>query len=120
MTHKAEIGRWGEKLAEQFLAAHGYAILARNARTPYGELDLVAQIDAMIVFVEVKTRTSAVFGLPEEAITPQKRAHLVDAAQHYLQTNFDTEPDWRVDVIAIQGKPGGVKPQIVWFEDAIS
>lgn len=119
MRQKAFIGSWGERLAEQYLLARGYEILARNARTPYGELDLVARTGEVIVFVEVKTRTNAAFGLPEEAVTLQKRAHILDAAQHYLQTNFEHEQDWRVDVIAIQGRPGGTDPQIEWFENAV-
>lgn len=118
-TRKAIVGRWGEQVAERFLQTHGYNILARNARTPYGELDLVAQSGEEIVFVEVKTRTSMAFGLPEEAVTPQKRAHILDAAQYFLQMNFERECDWRVDVIAIQGSPGEANPQIEWFENAI-
>ena len=120
MTRKQDVGRWGERLAEQVLRERGYEIIARNERTPYGELDLVARYREVIVFVEVKTRTSSSFGLPEEAITARKRQHLVESAEHFLQQRPELEGDWRVDVIAIQGKPGQVDAQIEWFENAIS
>jgi putative endonuclease len=118
-SRQQTIGRWGERLAEQLLLQQGYTILARNARTPYGELDLVARCPQGIVFVEVKTRTSSAFGLPENAITPRKRVHLLESAQHYLLEHPELDGDWRVDVIAIQGKPSDPQPQIEWFENAL-
>lgn len=119
MKHKIAIGRWGEQLAAQYLQERGYSIVAVNVRTPYGELDLIARIENLTVFVEVKTRTSSTYGLPEESVTPQKQAHILDAAQHYLQSHPEIDGDWRVDVIAIQGRPDNPDPQIVWFENAI-
>ena len=105
------LGRWGENLAAEALSRKGYTILARNARTPYGELDLVARQEtpqgAVTVFVEVKTRRSGAFGLPEASVTPKKQAHLLAASQAYLQANPDLDGDWRVDVIAIRCIPDG-------------
>ena len=104
------------------LRSKGYAILARNVRTAYGELDLVTrqetQHGAVTVFVEVKTRRSGAFGLPEAAITPQKQAHLLAAAQAHLQANPDLDGDWRVDVIAIRRIPGQ-EVEVVHFENAV-
>ena len=91
-----ELGRWGESQAAQYLIQQGYKIIAQNERTPYGEVDLIAQMvsdpetdpghtGGIILFVEVKTRTSRKFGFPEEAVTPRKQMNLVSAAQHYLQ-----------------------------------
>lgn len=120
MTRQVAIGKWGEAVAGDYLRARGYEILACNARTPYGELDLVARQGETIVFVEVKTRTNLAFGLPEEAVTVRKRAHLLDSAAHYLQTHPELDGDWRVDVIAILGRPGAVGTQIEWFQNAIS
>ena len=55
MKHNQKVGRWGEKTAVTFLNRRGYEILARNARTPYGEIDIIARQGDMTIFVEVKT-----------------------------------------------------------------
>lgn len=125
------LGRWGEDLAAGYLLEQGYTILERNARTPYGEIDLVASQVILLpqegmpatcatVFVEVKTRSSRLFGFPEEAVTPRKQAHMLAAAQAYLQAHPDLEGDWRIDVIAIErSRPGG--PGVIrHFENALA
>ena len=116
------LGRWGEELAADYLRHAGYDILACNARTPYGEIDLIARPagQATVVFVEVKTRTSEAFGLPEQAVDEKKQAHLLDSARYFLQQHPDLDGDWRVDVIAIQGRPNQPGVQIEWFENAVS
>lgn len=116
MTHNQRIGKWGEDTAVEFLVQRGYEIVTRNARTPYGEIDIVARQGDVILFVEVKTRTSNKMGLPEESITPRKREHMLAAADHYAAEH---EIDhWQIDVIAIEGKPG-TTPRITYFENAI-
>ena len=121
-----ELGKWGEQLAADFLIKQGYSILAQNARTPYGELDLVAKQtgtfkrdETTIVFVEVKTRRSQSYGYPEESITTRKQEHLISAALHFLQENPDLESDWRIDVIAIEHYKNR-EPIIRHFENAIN
>jgi putative endonuclease len=123
-----DLGKWGERLAGDYLLQRGYTILEYNARTPYGEIDLVAhqqqpagqsEIRSVIVFVEVKTRRTASYGLPEEAITVRKRQHLLSAIQAYMQARPDLGGTWRVDVIAIRSQAGG-SPEIVHFENAIT
>jgi putative endonuclease len=74
----------------------------------------------MTVFVEVKTRSSTAYGLPEDSITPRKQAHLLAAAQAYLQAHPELEGDWRIDVIAVQRQPAHPKPVITHFENAIT
>lgn len=120
MNRKQAIGRWGENVAAEYLRNRGYEIVARNLRTPYGELDVIARKDGVIVFVEVKTRTGTSYGLPEGSVTPAKIAHLLDAARHFLQTNLENDCDWRVDVIAIQGRPNKPGVEIEWFQNAVS
>ncbi|HEY9087935.1 MAG TPA: YraN family protein [Anaerolineaceae bacterium] len=120
MHAKQMVGRWGENVAAEYLKNRGYTIVARNRRTPYGELDLIASKGAELVFVEVKTRTNNAFGLPEEAINPAKAQHLLDSAQHFLLEYSPQEIDWRVDVIAIQGRPNGTDTQIEWFQNVLS
>lgn len=116
---KQRFGAWGERLAVQHLEAHGYTILARNLRTPYGELDIIASQAEMLVFVEVKTRSSAAFGYPEEALTPTKQAHLLNAASAYMQAHPELPANWRIDVIAILQQPKQL-PQIIQYENVIT
>jgi len=116
MNHNQRIGKWGEDVATEHLTQKGYEIVARNVRTPYGEIDIIAKQRDDIIFVEVKTRTSNTMGLPEEAITSRKREHMLAAADHYAAEN---EIDhWQIDVIAIEGKPEST-PKITHFENAI-
>jgi putative endonuclease len=130
-TSRQALGRWGESLASQYLAGRGYTILECNARTPYGEIDLVARQREsgppgerdpgwITVFVEVKTRSSATFGLPEEAVTARKQAHLLAAAQSYLQQHAELQGDWRIDVVAIQRYRRDKPATIHHFENAVN
>jgi len=118
MNRRQIIGRWGESVAAEFLVKQGYEILARNVRTPYGEIDLIARQVDLLVFVEVKARTSSRFGYPEEAITYRKQAHLRAAIEHYLQEHTDLD-NWRVDAISVEGRPG-VTPRITHFENVLT
>ncbi|HSF80693.1 MAG TPA: YraN family protein [Anaerolineales bacterium] len=117
MTRQA-LGKWGENIAANYLLDKGYEILGRNVRTSYGELDLVTRFGDVLVFVEVKTRRTTEFGLPEQSITQQKRSHILQAAQSYLLANELSEIDWRIDVIAIN-MARGQSTVITQFENAI-
>ena len=117
MAHNQKIGRWGEEMGAEFLQKRGYEVVEKNARTPYGEIDLVTRRDGLTIFVEVKTRTSRRFGLPEEAITPRKQAHMLAAAEHYAaEHEIDS---WQADVLAVEGQPGKT-PSIEHFENVLS
>lgn len=115
---KQRFGKWGEDTAASFLVSKGYLIVDRNARTKYGEIDLVMQHDQRTVFVEVKTRSNTRFGYPEDSINEGKQRRLYKSAVAYLQANPHLDGDWRVDVVAII-KRRGAAPKIVHFEDAI-
>ena len=116
MSRNQSIGRWGEQAAAEYLVEHGYELTARNVRTPYGEIDLIARKDGITVFIEVKARTSRSLGPPEIAITPRKQSHMMACADHYAQQN---EIDhWQIDVIAVERLKG--KAEITHFENAIS
>jgi putative endonuclease len=131
---RQQLGSWGEKIAADYMQKQGYQIVERNYRTVYGEIDLVAhcdpadpngQKDKMIggpitVFVEVKTRRSLKYGYPEQAVNAQKRAHLISAAQEYIQQHPEIRGDWRVDVISIIKPKDGSPPQVLVFENAVS
>lgn len=101
-THNRSLGKWGEQVAADFLLANGYSIVARNWKSPYGEVDLIASRMDTLIFVEVNTRTGKNFGFPEEAVTPLKQEHLINCAQTYLdEINACPALDWQIDVIAI-------------------
>jgi putative endonuclease len=102
MPDPKETGQIGERSAERELRRMGYKIIARNYRTRRGEVDLIAKDGETLVFIEVKTRLGSAYGTPEESITPKKQAHLVAAAQNYLQETGAERADWRIDVVIIQ------------------
>jgi len=118
-NRKQTVGRWGERTAEQYMLDQGYEVIERNYRSPYGEIDLIVRRGDEFVFAEVKTRTSRAFGMPEEAITPKKKLHLIHAVETYLQAHPEIVVSWRIDVIAIFGLPNHPNPEIVCFENAV-
>jgi putative endonuclease len=95
------LGRRGEERAARFLVGCGYKILDRNYRTLNGELDLIALHEGVVVFVEVKTRTSDAFGAPELAVTPQKQRRMIKAALGYINHRKLHQVPCRFDVVAI-------------------
>ncbi|MFH0942353.1 MAG: YraN family protein [Chloroflexota bacterium] len=116
---RREIGVLGEKIARDFLLKKGYAVIARNYRCPYGEIDIIARDGDYLVFVEVKTRTSPGLGHPEESVTAAKRAKLRQVALHYLQNNDDSPADWRIDVVAIELDHQARPERISLIKDAV-
>jgi putative endonuclease len=128
---RQKLGRWGEEQAARYLISKGYEIVARNARTPYGEIDLIAYkpgapitdegiADDTLVFVEVKTRTTSTFGFPEESITSRKKEHMLAAAQSYLQDHPQLTSTWQIDVIAVQHYSSEEQMVFRHFENVIS
>jgi putative endonuclease len=113
------VGNRGEEKAASHLSRLGYEILARNFRTPYGEVDLIARHGGFLVFVEVKTRRSRTHGLPEEAVTARKRSRLLASAQHYLQERGLLDSPWRIDVVAVEYGRAGTPERIEVFENAV-
>ena len=118
-SERQSLGRRGELAARDFLLKDGYRILDMNVRTPYGEIDIVAQQDEACVFVEVKTRASPRVALPEASVTPRKQAILIAAAESYLQEHPNLPESARIDVVAILMQPGRT-PQIVHYENAVA
>jgi len=101
IPQKKELGKRGEDIAIKFLKEKGYKIIERNYRCPMGEVDVVAEDKETLVFVEVKTRTSTNFGLPEEAISYRKKQHLSRIASFYLIYHKIKEANCRFDVVSI-------------------
>src|SRR5512143_2550089 len=112
MKHNQRIGKWGEDAVAAYLVERGYEITARNARTPYGEIDIVTKQNDITIFVEVKTLTSSRNFFPEQNVTARKLEHMLACAQYYAAENAIDH--WQIDVVAVEGKVG-VKPKITHF-----
>ena len=98
-----EKGERAERAAEAFLRSRGMLILARNFRTRFGEIDLVAQDGQTVVFVEVRSRSSDAFGSPQETVTVSKRRRIIRSAQVYALSRQLDAP-LRFDVVALSPK----------------
>lgn len=105
MAEHNSLGAWGEKLAREHLLTQGYTIGAENTRYGNVEIDFIAFKDDMVVFVEVKTRSTD-FIDPMEAVDRRKQARMVRAADAYLR-DYDLTLDYRFDVILVIGTPEG-------------
>jgi putative endonuclease len=101
------------------LEARGHQVIGRNLHTHYGEIDILIRKESRLFFVEVKTRKSTRFGLPEEPITPRKIKHLGESAEHYLQEHPELDEGWQIDVIAIQHDPKTNRTEFTYFENAV-
>ena len=102
MSHqRQELGKSGEDLAVRELTARGYAILDRRYRTRHGEIDIIAEHDGTIVFVEVRARATAEFGRAAETVTDQKKRKVTAMAVDYLARHRLTNRACRFDVVAI-------------------
>ena len=102
MSLNRDLGKRGEELAAVELRRQGYRMLARNLRTPLGELDLVCQDGPEIVFVEVKARRAGGLSAPEESVGGAKLQRLTRLAEAYLVSTGREAAMWRIDVVAIE------------------
>jgi putative endonuclease len=112
-------GAIGEDLAHGYLRRRGCNIVARNYRTRSGagEIDLVAWHGATLVFVEVKTRKTAEYGLPEQAVDADKRSRIQIAARDYARRADVAWESTRFDIVSVLMQP---KLRIEWLRDAYS
>lgn len=94
------LGKKGEELAVDFLKKLGYQIIATNWQEKKYEIDIIAQDNNQIIFVEVKTRNTDYFGNPAEAVTLAKQKHLIEGAHYYIEKN-EIDLECRFDVIAV-------------------
>ena len=97
-------GKIGEAVAFNYLKQNDYKILETNYTCKMGEIDIIAKKDEIIVFVEVKARTTAKFGLPREAVTLYKQHKIKLVATYYLQKTKNFDKICRFDVIEILGE----------------
>ena len=100
MAEHNELGKLGEELAVEFLQKNGYNILETNWTFQKAEIDIIAQMENILAIVEVKTRSSIEFGLPQDFVKPKKIQLLVKAVNEYVVSN-DLDAEIRFDIIAI-------------------
>ena len=106
MADHNELGALGEELAVEFLEKNGYKILETNWTFQKAEVDIIATKDTVLAVIEVKTRSSIEFGLPQDFVKPKKIQLLVKAINEYvISTDLDLEV--RFDIIAIQKENKG-------------
>lgn len=119
MSEIKELDVWhfGEESACRFLRKNGYKIIDRNYNTPQGEIDIVARLKSIVLFVEVRTRSSNEFAEPWESVGYRKQKHLRLAAKMYIQEKAIFDAEFRFDVISIT-LSDAVKPEIVWIQNA--
>jgi len=115
-TRKA-LGFKGEDLAVQYLKKKGYKVIERNYRCQWGEIDLIARDKETLIFVEIKSRSSSGFGLPQDAVDRFKQEKLIQVAKAYMAEHRlqETIPA-RFDVVAVKLTPSG--PDIELIKDA--
>jgi putative endonuclease len=101
ITPRRQFGDRGEDAATEYLQQQGYHIRARNFLVPQGEIDIIAEKQGEIVFVEVKTRRSSAFGSPFEAISSSKSRRLVAACYLYLKRENLMDAAFRIDAISV-------------------
>ena len=98
----------------------GYCILERNFRCRQGEIDIVAEDEQDIIFVEVKARRGVSSGLPEDALTMRKRRKLIEVASYYLDLTRVSDRSWRIDVVAVQFSSSGKLEEIRMYKHAVT
>ena len=106
MYKRHETGKIGEDIAVNYLKQRGYKIIERNFECKQGEIDIIALDKEEIVFVEVKTRASALYGLPKEAVDKTKKKHIYFSAEYYIHSRHLENSPIRIDVMEIYKKHG--------------
>lgn len=120
MPFHLKTGQWGEDQAAVFLEKKGYKVLSRRFRvTARDEFDLITRFGEILVFVEVKTRKTELFGRPATAVDRAKRHHLSRAAVRYLQ-RVGKPVNFRFDVVEVVGGNDGPAPVIRHIESAFT
>ena len=109
MYERHETGKIGEDIATRYLEQIGYEIIQRNFQCKIGEIDIIAKDKDEIVFVEVKTRASALYGQPKDAVDITKKKHIYRSAEFYIYIRHLENYPVRIDVIEVYKKQGEFK-----------
>ncbi|HHY83448.1 MAG TPA: YraN family protein [Clostridiales bacterium] len=106
-TDRQKLGKWGEEQGSRYLESLGYHILCRNYRCRIGEVDIIAAKEGQLVFIEVKTRRTASYGSPSEAVNYRKRAKYEKAALYFIKETGQKDVSCRFDIIEVMVHPDG-------------
>jgi len=110
----SKTGKQGEDIAVEMLRTKGYVILERNWKNKFGEIDIIAKKDGVLVFVEVKTKVGELFGLPEEMVGGKKLHKVRHMATIYMNGK---ETLCRIDVVAIVLAENGSVSRLTHYEN---
>ncbi|MEK7633396.1 MAG: YraN family protein [Patescibacteria group bacterium] len=113
--YQKNLGKIGEDLALDYLKSHRFSILEKNFHSKFGEIDIVAEKNHCLYFIEVKTRSNLNHGAPFEAVNKRKIYHIKKAAQYYLLKN--DYPDYKLKVGVFSILMMGEKPEIKFWEN---
>ena len=119
---KRRFGDVGERIAEKCLIEKGYVVIDRNFRKRYGEIDIIAKKDGLLVFVEVKTRDmrNTLNFLPEQSVNRVKIRKLQKICQIYLlEKHCSPDQEWRIDIMAISVDMNSKKARVKHMENAV-
>lgn len=109
MTRRSLFGKWGEDKAAEYLTKQGYAIIERNYRCRFGEIDIIAVKEGALTFVEVKTRANLKFGRPAASVTKTKQNKIHSTGFHYLSSCNIKYRGFYFDVIEVLRMNGETK-----------
>lgn len=114
MTEKTKtLGKKGEDIAAAFLEKKGYNILFRNYKCSFGEIDIIAKHKKTLSFIEVKTRSTKKYGLPQEAVTSVKQAKISRVALEFVQRYKMDNRAARFDVVSVQSLNDGYEVDLI-------
>lgn len=111
------LGQRGERLAADFLRSRGYTLVSANARTRWGEIDLVARDGTELVFIEVKTRRTGGSVSGEQAMTPRKLRQIESLAVAYLTDRGLEQEPWRVEMVSVEIDQDGAARSLRLVQD---
>jgi putative endonuclease len=112
MNYRIEKGKEGELIVAQHLKKTGYTILAQNYRKPFGEVDLIAQKNDTVIFVEVKLRNNPLID-PAEVISVPKQRRIISVAKHFLSKHTHIDVVCRFDVALIEQNNNSINLQYI-------
>ncbi|MBT4277605.1 YraN family protein [Candidatus Falkowbacteria bacterium] len=118
LNESQRFGNWGEDVVCKYLLDNGYKILERNYKNYYGEIDIIVKLKSKIIFIEVKTRSSRKFGLPEESVNQKKQQKILRASEKYILDN-KIKKECRIDVVTIEKDYSTRKINLRHFKNAI-
>ncbi len=107
------LGKSGEDIAAGFLKEQGYSIIVRNYKSRFGEIDIIAWDKDTLCFVEVKTRQSKKFGLPQEAVTKIKQIQISKSALAFLKERAFLDRKARFDIVSVNYSEGKPKEELI-------